>query len=68
MASCYVRYLHPNGYRPGQWATTGGLAVRMVDGKLRTVLEVTFIDGVTDHWPVFDEPAGTFQFSNVVTA
>jgi hypothetical protein len=49
---CYIRATHPYGYRSGQWAKITGVEWSLA--YQRPVYAVTFVDGITDYWPVTD--------------
>lgn len=63
----YVRTLHPHHFRPGQWAEVIGLVWlgrRYGDNPRlgRPVIHVRFVDGVDDHWPIYDAD-GLYEFN-----
>ena len=66
-APCEIRTLHHYGFRKGEWALVTD--VKMMRPQvhpafkplMRPVYEVTFPDGVVDHW-VLEDKDGNYEF------
>jgi hypothetical protein len=66
----FVRSNHPNAYRSGQWASVEMvLYMHERHGKYprpgRPIMQVKWIDGTEDWWPLID-PAADYEFSSGV--
>lgn len=64
----WVRGLHRYSFRSMEWALVLDAFMVTPDyGPRRPCLQVRFEDGVTDYWPVWDEPQH-YEFGNAVDA